>query len=187
LARSVDLERMTATVKALRHAGVFACVLVFGGCDQVRGFFGEDTPPPPTAEEVAPYYGEHRGVEDVTMNGNVVELRVSQPYDQLQRGGSLWARVGPFIYLLTPSTRSVFQDFPGVAAVRVVTVLPDGDEVARAMLRRDALSDVRWRRTLNILGHALSEGRENPRRLEELTEWGEEHTEFEYNPDHVNR
>jgi hypothetical protein len=79
----------------------------------------------------------------------------------------------------------VFEDVPGVSAVRVITHLPDGEEVARAMLRRDELSDILWRRTLNILGHALQEGRQNPRRLEELTEWGEEHTEFHYNPAYV--
>ena len=69
-----------------------------------------------------------------------------------------------------------------------VTVVEDasGEEVARATLARDRLSDVRWRRSLNILGHALQQGRENPRRLEELTEWGEEHTEFRYNPEFVN-
>ena len=168
-----------------RTAGVVACVLVFGGCDQVRGFLGEAEPPPPTADEVAPYYAEHQGVVDLRMSGNVVEMEVRQPFEQLERGGSLWARVGPFVYLLTPATRSVFQDFPGVAAVRVITTLPNGEEVARAMLRRGALSDVLWRRTLNLLGHALAEGRENPRRLEELTEWGEEHTEFHYNPEFI--
>lgn len=173
-------------MKRLRTASALASILALWGCDQVRGFFAEETPTAPTAEEVAPYYAEHRGVIDSQMNGNVFELRVRQPYEQVQRGGSLWARVGPFVYLMTPSTRSLFQDFPGVAGVRVITVLPDGEEVARAMLRRDALTDVRWRRTLNILGHALSEGRESPRLLEELTEWGEEHTEFRYNPDYVN-
>jgi hypothetical protein len=116
----------------------------------------------------------------------VVEIRIEQPYQQLTRGGSLWARVGPFVYLLTPATRQVFQDFPGVAAVRVVTELPDGDEVARAMLRRDTFGEVRWRRTLNLLGHALKDGQEHPRRLEQLTDWGEAHTEYRYNPDYVN-
>lgn len=167
-------------------AGAVACVLFLGGCDEARDLLGREAEPPPAADEVAPYYAEHRGVLDVSVNGNVVELEVRQPYRQLQRGGSLWARVGPFVYLMTPATRQVFTDFPGVAAVRVVTVLPDGDEVARAMLMRDALSDVRWRRTFNILGHALQEGARNPRQLERLTEWGEQHTEFEYNDDYVN-
>ncbi len=146
---------------------------------------GGEQPEPPSAAAVEPYYGEHRGVDSVRVVGNVVELHVKQPYRDLDRGGSLWARVGPFVYLMTPSTRSVFEDFPGVAAVRVVTHLPSGQEVARAMLRRDAMSDVLWRRTLNILGHALRDGRENPRRLEELTEWGEERTEFRYNSEYV--
>jgi hypothetical protein len=172
-------------VKAWISAGVIACVFVVGGCDQVREYLGEDTPEPPTAAEVEPYYAEHRGVDSVRLSGNVVELHVKQPYRDLDRGGSLWARVGPFVYLLTPSTRSVFEDFPGVAAVRVVTHVPNGDEVARAMLRRDAMSAVLWQRSLNILGHALRDGRENPRKLEELTEWGEERTEFRYNPEYV--
>jgi hypothetical protein len=172
-------------VKSISVAGVVACVFVFGGCDQVADRLGRDAPEPPAAEAVEPYYAQHRGVNEVRISGNVVELDVSQPYQQVDRGGSLWARVGPFVYLMTPSTRSVFEDFPGVSAVRVITHLPDGEEVARAMLRRDELSDILWRRTLNILGHALQEGRQNPRRLEELTEWGEEHTEFHYNPAYV--
>lgn len=171
-------------MKSIRAAGVIACVLVAGACDDVEQYL-ERTPPPPTAEEVMAHYARHEGVDSVRMSGNVAEVHVEQPFQQLDRGGSLWARVGPFVYLMTPSTRAVFQDLPGLAAVRVVTHLPDGDEVARAMLRRDALSDVRWRRTLNILGHALQSGEENPRRLEELTVWGEQHTDFRYNPDYV--
>lgn len=173
-------------MKAYTIAGVFACALLTSGCDQVREYLEPDAHPPPEAEEIQPYYAGHSGVEGIRISGNVVELHVRQPYDQLERGGSLWARVGPFVYLMTPSTRSVFEDFPGVAAVRVVTHLPDGDEVARAMLRRDAMTAVRWQRTLNILGRALQEGRESPRQLEQLTEWGEEHTEFRYNPEYVN-
>lgn len=140
---------------------------------------------PPTVEEVATYYARHRGVDSVRMSGNVAVLHVEQPYDQLERGGSLWARVGPYVYLMTPSTRAAFTDHPGLAAVRVVTHLPGNEEVARALLRRDALSNILWRRTLNILGHALQAGQENPRKLEELTEWSEQHTEFRYNPDYV--
>lgn len=166
-------------------AGVLACVLVVGGCEQARGVFGAEVPPPPPADSLEPYYAAHRGVDRLEVNGNVVELHVRQPYRQLERGGSLWARVGPYVYLMTPSTRSVFEDFPGVAAVRVTTHLPDGTEVARAMLRRDAMSELQWRRTLNILGHALRGGRDNPRLLEELTEWSEERTEFWYSPDHT--
>lgn len=167
-------------------AGAFVCALVLTACDDIREAFHRERPRPPAAAEVRPLYERHAGIIDLEMNGNVVELRVRQPIQQLQRGGSLWARVGPFIYLFTPSTRTVFERFPGVAAVRVITVLPSGEEVARATLARDRLSDVRWRRSLHLLGRALQEGRENPRRLEELTEWGEEHADFRYNPDYVN-
>lgn len=167
-------------------AGLAACILVVGACDQVQDYFDRSAPPPPTAEEVMTYYAHHRGVDSLRMSGNVAELHVEQPFDQLDRGGSLWARVGPFVYLMTPSTRDAFDEFPGLAAVRVVTHLPHGGQVARAMLHRGALSDIQWQRTLNILGHALQEGQDNPRRLEELTEWSEEHTDFSYNPAHVN-
>lgn len=168
-------------------AGVVACVLVSGGCDRARDYLAGDPEAPPEAAQVEPYYASHSGLIQLRMSGNVVELEVNQPYQQLDRGGSLWARVGPYVYLFTPATRDVFQAFPGVAAVRVITRLPDGSEVARAMLRRDALGEVRWRRSLNLLGHALQNGRESPRRLEELTEWGETYTEYSYNPDYVSR
>jgi hypothetical protein len=171
-----------------RRLGALACVVAIGGavgaCDRVEEYVHPE-PSAPDAAEVATYYAQYRGVDSVRMSGNVAVLDVEQPYDQVQRGGSLWARVGPYVYLMTPATRAAFTDLPGLAAVRVVTHLPDGTEVARAMLRRDALSDILWRRTLNILGHALEEGEENPRKLEELTEWSERHTEFRYNPNYV--
>jgi hypothetical protein len=182
-----EQDRKEQGVKLGVVAGGIACVLMLGACDQARGYLAGEPAEIPMAADLAPYYAGHNGMLGVEVNGNVVEVRVRQPYDQLDRGGSLWARVGPFVYLFTPSTRQVFDDFPGVAAVRVVTTVHDGDEVARAMLRRDALNDVRWRRSLNILGHALQEGHSNPRRLEELTDWGETHTEYRYNPDFVKR
>jgi hypothetical protein len=174
-------------VKRSMIAGGLACVLVLSGCDEAQDYLSRAPAAPPAAEELVPYFATHGRLVGIELNGNVVEVRVRQPYDQLDRGGSLWARVGPFIYLFTPTTRQVFEDHPGVAAVRVVTLLPDDSEVARAMLRRDALNETRWRRSLNILGHALQEGQENPRRLEELTDWGEAYTEYRYNPDYVRR
>ncbi|MBW3552367.1 MAG: hypothetical protein KY466_02590 [Gemmatimonadetes bacterium] len=170
-----------------RGAGLLACLMLLSGCDRVQDALDRSPPDPPAADAVAPLYDAHAGIRGVEMNGNVVELTVAQPFDQLQRGGSLWARVGPYVYLFTPSTRAVFETFPGVAAVRVITEVPNGEEVARATLSRDRLSDVRWRRSLNILGHALRDGGESPRRLEELTEWGEEHTTFRYNPIYLNQ
>jgi hypothetical protein len=68
--------------------------------------------------------------------------------------------------------------------VRAISVV-SGVEIGRATLLRDELSDVLWRRTLNLLGHALREGTARPSRLEDLAEWGEEHTEYRYNPEYV--
>ena len=176
-------------MKANQHAAAVVALALIGfgmhGCDQVESYLDRGPPPPPAAEEVAEHYDRYRGVDSVRMSGNVAVLHVEQPYQQLERGGSLWARVGPYVYLMTPATRAAFTEHPGLAAVRVVTHLSGGEEVARAMLRRDALSDVLWRRTLNVLGHALQEGRENPRQLEKLTEWSERHTEHSYNPDYI--
>jgi hypothetical protein len=153
----------------------------FGGCDEAREYLSRDPGAPPAAAEVAPYYAGHGGLLGVEVKGNVVELRVNQPFQQIDRGGSLWARVGPYVYPHDAGHPAGLRGLPGVAAVRGHR-LPDGSEVARAMLRRDALNEMRWRRTLNILGHALQDGQENPRRLEELTDWGEAYTEFRYNP-----
>jgi hypothetical protein len=137
-------------------------------------------PPVPDEAEVAAYYREHNAIAHVELHGNLVEVAVIQPYDQIRRGGSLWAKVGPYVYVFSPATRDLLREHPGVAAVRVVTQTPDGREVARATLMRDALSEFGWRRAQNLLGHALHEGTQRPRRLEQLVEWGEEHTEYRY-------
>jgi len=142
----------------------------------------EPSPPDlvlPDASEVEAYYETERRLE-AEVSGNVVEVRVDQPAEHLRRGGTLWAKVGPYVFVFTEATRGLFEDYPGLAAVRVVTRLPDGSEVARAMLVRDELSDVQWRRALNIAGKARGEGPLG--RLDELVRWGEEHTTFEYNP-----
>lgn len=162
-------------------AGIVTCAFFLCGC----GILEQEAPPMPSLEEVRAFYTEHSTVRDVTIQDNVVRLEVRQPWSQIQRGGDIWARVGPYIYLFAPATQALFDQHPGVAAVQVTTRLGNGNDVARAILRRDALSEIRWRRTLNLLGHAIQSGRENPRRLEELTEWGERHTEFWYSPRYV--
>lgn len=139
----------------------------------------------PTEAEAMAFYSEHGGVERVGLNGNVVEVDVRQPESQLRRGGTLWAKVGPYITLLSPSTRDLLRAYPGVAAVRVTTVAHEGESVARAMLLRDTLNGLLWRRTLNIHGHAVQQGTERPTRLDDLVAWGEEHTEHWYNPGYV--
>ena len=140
----------------------------------------------PTAEEVAAYY-ESTSRLSVEMSGNVAELTVVQDAQQLRRGGSLWARVGPYIYLFSPPTQSVFADFDGLAAVRVITTAPGGTEVARATLLRASLNDLTWRRALNVAGLARRDGTEQLTLLEDLIRWGEDHTEFEYNPRYTRR
>ena len=116
----------------------------------------------------------------VEMSGNVAEVTVFQPSAQLRRGGPIWAKLGPYVYLFTESTRDLFASYGGLAGVRVVTRSPDGTEVARALLERDELNDVTWRRALNIAGRARLEGTERIALLEDLIEWGEDHTTFQY-------
>lgn len=171
----------------LRPVLVLGLTLGLLGCDAVQGVFRKEEPRFVTEQEAAAYFAAHPAVESVTARGNVVEIRARQDADHLRRGGSLWAKVGPYIYLLSPSTRDLLEEHPGVAAVRVVTIDASGEEIARALLRRDALSDILWRRTHNLLGHALQQGTTQPTRLEDLVRWGEQHTEYEYSPKYVPR
>jgi len=157
-------------------------VLVAGGCDVLRR---DELGEVPSEAEAAEFYARHADVSAVDVKGNVIELHVRQPGDQLRRGGSLWARVGPYVYLLSPATRGLFEAYPAVAAVRVVTSTDRDREVARAMLRRDALGPSQWRHAEALLGHALQPGTEQPRMLERLAEWGERYAEYDYNPEFV--
>jgi hypothetical protein len=164
-------------------ASALVALCLLSACDRLMPQ-REDTTLPPI-EEVAAIYQANGITGDVSYSGNVVEVRVVQPRPQLERGGSLWARVGPYIYLMTPATRDVFQQWPGIAAARVVTATGDGEEVGRALLVRDALRPNEWRRSLNLLGLALRDGTERPTQLEALADWGERHTEHQYNPNFV--
>jgi len=157
------------------------CVLAAGGCDLIQ----KERPPVPTAAEAAAYYSAHQGFIDADVVGNVVRVQVRQSQAQLKRGGPLWARSGPYVHLFTPSTQKLFKDYPGVGGVRVITLDASDEQVAQALLPRDTLTETRWKRSLNLLGHALAEGSRQPRRLEELVIWGEDHTQYEYNPKYV--
>jgi len=141
----------------------------------------------PTAEQGEGYDQSVGDLQDVEVNGNVVVVVVRQPAEQLRRGGSLWARVGPYIYLFSDETRDLFNDFNGLAGVRVITETGNGTVIANALLARDALTDVLWRRSLNIAGKARRDGTERITLLEDLINWGEDHTEFEYNQRYVPR
>jgi hypothetical protein len=166
-----------------RLALLVPAATALGACERVR---------PPQPDFTLPDIGEVvRVYEDnglrgaITWSGNVVEIRIQQDLVQLERGGSLWARVGPYVYLFSPGTREVFARWDGVAAVRVITRSPRGDAIARATLLRTALDESRWRRARALLGHALQEGTERPSRLSDLLRFGEDHTDYAYNPRYV--
>ena len=133
----------------------------------------------PSADEVESYYTVTSNLES-SVAGNVATIRVGQSAQQLRRGGSLWAKVGPYVYLFSEETNQLFVAFPGLAAVRVVTTVGQA-EVASVLLARDELTDVTWRRAKNLAGRVRVEGTERVTRLQDLVRWGEQHTEFEYN------
>jgi len=139
----------------------------------------------PTPDEVLSYYQSDREME-AGLSGNVVELTVHQSVDQLRRGGALWAKVGPYVFLFSDETKRLFEDFDGVAGVRVVTKVGDA-EVASALLAHGELSEVLWARSLNIAGRARLEGTNRMTLLEDLVDWGESHTEFTYNERYTRR
>ena len=112
--------------------------------------------------------------------GNVAVLTVDQDANQLRRGGPLWAKVGPYVFLFSEETRRLLEDFDGLAGVRVTTMVGRA-EVASALLTHSELSDVLWARSLNIAGRARLEGTNRMTLLEDLVDWGEAHTEFTYN------
>lgn len=137
----------------------------------------------PTGLELDGLYGP---TARLSLNGNVVDIRVSQPQSQIERGGDLWARVGPYIYLFSPQTRKIFERWDGVAAVRVRTFTKGGRaQVASAMLVRDTLSPVAWQEASRRIAKARLEGTRKPRYLERLVRFGEDWAGYEYNPRYV--
>lgn len=164
-------------------AAALLIALAVPACADDEGETGEVLPSATRVEDTYDYRGEL----EAEIQGEVVEIRATQPAEQLRRGGSLWARVGPYILLFSEETRSLFEDFPGLEAVRVVTLTPEGDEVARAYLPRNALTEVTWRRSLNIAGRARRSGTDRPTLLEDLVRWGEDHTDFRYAPEFQSR
>ena len=134
----------------------------------------------PSRTEVRSHY--RSSVEmSFRVRGNIVEITVNQPLHQVSRGGRLWAKVGPYIYLFTEETESLLKSYPGVSGVRVITQTSRRkNEVARAFLRRNALNALTWKRAKNISGKARRDGTQRPASLEDLVKWGEDHTEFQY-------
>lgn len=137
----------------------------------------------PSASALEDLYGTSRAT--ARLNGNVVDVRVQQDPRQIDRGGRLWARVGPYIYLFSPQTQELFGRWPGVAAVRVRTVLEGGGWIAEATLRRDALNAITWNRARRVVARARTEGTDKPGLMEDLVQYGEERTDHRYNPEYV--
>lgn len=157
-------------------APLLALVLLVIGCERER----ELRLPDPA--DVAARYGS---AVEAALRGNLLEVRVEMSESLLRSGGVIWARSGPYFYLFSPPTQELFTEYPDLAAVRVVVVTEQGEEVARAQLARDALNEPRWRRALWLSARAQQAGTERPRTLEELTYFGEEHTEFRYDPEYA--
>lgn len=131
----------------------------------------------PEADSVAAWFGE--GTQ-ARLSGNVLEVRGEIDPDFLRRGGRIWERSGPYFYLFNVHVRDLLEKYPDLAAVRAVTLAPDGRELARAELHRAELSVFEWKEALARASLAQREGTENPRRIEQLISYGEDHTEFRY-------
>jgi len=136
----------------------------------------------PTEADLLGLYGEG---PKVNLNGNVVDVEVYQPADQLRRGGATWAKVGPYIYLFSPQTQDIFESWSGVGGVRVTTTDGRGRMVARAILPRGTLNSMTWPRAVNLVGKARLEGTRRPSYMLDLIEYGEEMADFEYNTRYV--
>lgn len=154
---------------------LFAALTIVG-CEPAEN---REVPSPAALDSI---FGE---AVTASLDGNIVDLRVTQATDQLRRGGSIWAKAGPYIYLFTPQTRELFDGYGGIGGVRVTTVDPRGEMIATALLPRAALNSVTWRRAINVAGRARTEGTRRPQTMIDLADYGEERTEFEYSPEYV--
>lgn len=138
----------------------------------------------PTQSEIESYFAQQD--VDVSLTGNVVLVTVVQSATQLRRGGSLWAKVGPYIYLFSEPTQQLLTNHPGVGGVRVITQTSGGTRIASVLLRRDALNDITWRRARNLAALARRDGSTQITLLGDLVRYGEERTEHEYSSRWVN-
>lgn len=178
---------MTQLLRVARLKAALLPLLIFGlsACEQLRTKQLDLTLP--DTDQVAEIYSQYQGISSIELSGNVVVLRVEQSTSQLQYAGGLWAQLGPYVYLLSPATRNLFITYPGVAAVRVITVTGKEEEVARAMLVRDTMGDYQWQRSVQLLSRALEDGGKSPMRVTDLVRWAEQYADYEYNPAYVKK
>ncbi|GIT50265.1 MAG: hypothetical protein Ct9H300mP15_04780 [Gemmatimonadota bacterium] len=135
---------------------------------------------PSSAEIEAHYLYEGRlGAE---VKGNVAVVTVGQSARQLGVEVPCGRKLALTFFLFSEETQQLLNDYPSLAAVRVITVVGES-EVANVLLGRDALSDIQWRRALNIAGRARVNGTQRVTLLQDLVRWGEDHAEeYNYNP-----
>ncbi len=157
-----------------------AAVILSGGCERTS----PADHPIPSPSEVAGYY-EYDGDLSVEISGNVAQVTVAIDLARYRAGGTTWLRASPFIFLFSPATRDAMDAHPGLGGVRVIVRTPTGDLVGQALLERGTLNTASWRRALSVAGLARRDGTETPGRMRDLIRWGEDHTEFEYNPRYV--
>lgn len=162
-------------------AGLLGLALVPAGCD---AFSRPVAHAAPAAEEVRPYFA-YEGELSVEMSGNVAQVTVVVDPAPFVRGGDLWAKATPFLFLFSSSTRDAFEAHPGLGGVRVITQHPNGDWMAQALLSREVLTESGWRQATNLSGLARRDGTERPGRMQDLVRWGEDRTEFQYNPGYI--
>jgi hypothetical protein len=134
----------------------------------------------PDMAAVTAWYGV--GTE-ASIDGNVLEIRAIADPDHLARGGRIWARSGPYFYLFNVHVQQLLRDYPDLAGVRARTFTTGGEEVAAAMITRPGLSETRWAEALARASLAQRHGTSNPRLIERLIQFGEDHaTDFRYLP-----
>jgi len=157
---------------------VFSFLLI--GCE--RG--GEL--PLPDAEDLASYY-EFSGDLAIAMSGNVPQVTVTVSREEFARGGELWAKAVPYLFLFTQGTRRLFDEHPGVGGVRVITRYEDGSLIAQALLVKEETDLSEWSRALSASMAARQDGTRFPQLMDDLVRVGEELTDFEYNMENVRR
>lgn len=159
-------------------------LLVIAGCDRIP-VPDQEGEPPPAASDLEGYYSFPSGDVTVGMSGNVAQITITVDPEPFRRGGDLWAKSLPYLFIFSPGTRDAFDEHPGLGGVRVLVNHPSGNVMAQARLARQELTARDWREALNIAGEARREGTDRPGLMSTLVQWGEEHTEFEYNPQYI--
>lgn len=179
--RQRTMESIEMRKRGSRAGVALMALTVLAACEEPLDL------PLPTTEEVESFY-EYGGDLQAEVTGNVAVITVVQSSSQLRRGGILWAKVGPYIFLFTEETQTLLEAYPGLAGIRVETRVRNGPVVASVLMARDAMTVVQWRRALNIAGRARRDGSTSLTLLENLVRWGEDHAnEFEYNPRYTAR